>query len=1584
MTTAYGWTVGRHWYSAAGLGLGMIFVVALLRPIHAAPSELQNVPESVLSAGSEHTCGLKPDGSVHCWGANSSGQAQDQAGPFSQVSAGDAHTCGLRLDGSVDCWGSSAWVEDQPGPFTQVSVGYYFACGLKSNGTADCWGYKADGQDQAGPFTQLSSGLNYTCGVGPNGGAKCWGWYPGGISGDQPGPFTQVSTGWWHACGLKTDGSADCWGSNKDSSGNYIGQAEDRAGPFTQVTAGGFHTCGLKPNGSVECWGLNDNGQATAQDGPFLEISAGYRHVCGLKLDASVDCWGNNLYGQAEDQAGPFGPYGGFNTPPVANDVSVTTAVNTPVGIVLSATDADNDPLTYYVGGWPQHGTLQGTPPNLTYTPATDFYGQDSLRYLANDGKANSNEATVNITVKTPSPPSVFNVRRQFGRYFLKGKNHQVLIEVTAHWPQGNHPQSIAIKRPDGNQLALIPGQDIHPGSDGVSVNVIAVNMAGCSLGACPITVVPVGSVSTGQQRTYDFFYIVEMPAALSANNLRVISWTPKGPGWINQQDYGYFSSQMLNIIPELADAEPIMRNALDFADDTHPFRIPSWVPIIGGDYGVDLSTLRVSDSATFTTLDASLQTVTSGHLDYRFGNMAGPISLDLAGQSNYVRDGTFLRFNTNRLDFTGRGHRLGADFTLPGIIRLSVDRPYTGHIWAVYRQNEQHPTSGSIYAMGGGINSAIESSGSVEALVAKAKVTIGGGVGVSRSFDVPTLIDIRKADASVYARVNWRVLFWSKSWGKTWSCSIIYSTDPPTVSCAESRTIYDLIEWHRASRVMADGPYAELTANEPDMLRWTSADSHSTSELKLLDNIYADAEPQMAIDPSSGELMVVFTHDNLATDIATAYDIAYMRRTDAGWSAPVPVAANQQADVKPDVAFANGQAVAVWSTLDLPTADGLDEPEDAFPHMEIAAAVFDPSTSKWSTPYLLTDNMFFDFEPVVAGDGNKAMAVWYADLDNDVAIGPEVSEEHDMSKQLYYAIWDGSSWSAPVVFVRDMDLVGKPSLALHGGKGVLAYAVDTDGSATSISDREIMLVSWNGTKWLPPQQFTDDDLEDRLPAVAYFNNQPWVAWLQVNTQGGDRSQFAIVSTPLDGQSTTVVQPIAVIGQVEELKFADNGGVQPVLLWREFGQMASAVNYAVYDPQHGRWSAPNALTDDDAYNSDYSALINADGHIISTYVKTDLSIEESLVEDPSGNPVLIGIPTDGRSAIYFLDHAIAADLAVYADDITLTNAQPVLGESVDVEATIHNLGDLSHRDIGVRFVEVTGGKIVGNMVIDELPAGQTTTVHSTWKIPALAQMPLRLALEVDPDNLVAERDETNNRAEVAVGLPDLAVTFVQAEETADRQLILRAVVENLGRSSSTSQVAVDFYYNDQLVLNDAAHIGTVSIDVPAPGDSVAVEYLWAAPNIAAGDYQVFVVADSTTVVDDSQRLNNQLYTVFRRSPGAQPDVLAVSVSPTTSRVSTAVGTTAVHRLIVKNEGNVSDRFDLALLASEWTVNAPAQIGPLDPGQSTGVSILVKVPTNALETSEATYLIRSRTDGTKSAPVTLITEVGAKIYLPIVR
>ena len=104
--------------------------------------------------------------------------------------------------------------------------------------------------------------------------------------------------------------------------------------------------------------------------------------------------------GRASSQDGPFS-----NFPPVQ------TAEDTPAATSLTAQDIDSGVLIFEVTKAPQHGVLGGSSSNLTYAPDLDFNGSGTFTYVANDGTADSNSATVSITVElvNDSPLATWN-----------------------------------------------------------------------------------------------------------------------------------------------------------------------------------------------------------------------------------------------------------------------------------------------------------------------------------------------------------------------------------------------------------------------------------------------------------------------------------------------------------------------------------------------------------------------------------------------------------------------------------------------------------------------------------------------------------------------------------------------------------------------------------------------------------------------------------------------------------------------------------------------------------------------------------------------------------------------------------------------------------------------------------------------------------------------------------------------------------------------------------------------------------------------------------------------------------------------
>ena len=90
---------------------------------------------------------------------------------------------------------------------------------------------------------------------------------------------------------------------------------------------------------------------------------------------------------------------------PTASAQTVSTAFQTARGITLAGTDSNTPAraLSYAITAAPARGTLSGTAPNLTYTPAAGARGTDSFTYTASNGVSTSAPATVTVTIGDPT-----------------------------------------------------------------------------------------------------------------------------------------------------------------------------------------------------------------------------------------------------------------------------------------------------------------------------------------------------------------------------------------------------------------------------------------------------------------------------------------------------------------------------------------------------------------------------------------------------------------------------------------------------------------------------------------------------------------------------------------------------------------------------------------------------------------------------------------------------------------------------------------------------------------------------------------------------------------------------------------------------------------------------------------------------------------------------------------------------------------------------------------------------------------------------------------------------------------------------
>ena len=107
------------------------------------------------------------------------------------------------------------------------------------------------------------------------------------------------------------------------------------------------------------------------------------------------------------------------NIAPSAASRNATVAEDSTTALTISASDPDNDALTFSIVTGPANGTLGTITQNgctgsictatVNYTPNADYSGSDTFTFKVNDGTADSNTATVTITVNPVNDAPVAN-----------------------------------------------------------------------------------------------------------------------------------------------------------------------------------------------------------------------------------------------------------------------------------------------------------------------------------------------------------------------------------------------------------------------------------------------------------------------------------------------------------------------------------------------------------------------------------------------------------------------------------------------------------------------------------------------------------------------------------------------------------------------------------------------------------------------------------------------------------------------------------------------------------------------------------------------------------------------------------------------------------------------------------------------------------------------------------------------------------------------------------------------------------------------------------------------------------------------
>ncbi len=221
------------------------------------------------------------------------------------------------------------------------------------------------------------------------------------------------------------------------------------------------------------------------------------------------------------------------------------------------------------------------------------------------------------------------------------------------------------------------------------------------------------------------------------------------------------------------------------------------------------------------------------------------------------------------------------------------------------------------------------------------------------------------------------------------------------------------------------------------------------------------------------------------------------------------------------------------------------------------------------------------------------------------------------------------------------------------------------------------------------------------------------------------------------------------------------------------------------------------------------------------------------------------------------------DPSVSSSDISFHPSGPVLlGTTVAVNATIHNIGYSDASDVLVRLYDVTppSSKIGDDVVISSIPVGGSNHTHVLWN-PYTSGL-RRVCVYVDPFDDIEEADEANNIACQTIYvyvLPDIVAIRVASEPTGPVPVGIGVTLEgNLSNEGSedASNFEVTFFADDNhdRIIQAGEALYTEIVPYLGIEDNISINYSFIP--LIGGSFDVCLMGDPPGTVEESNESNN--------------------------------------------------------------------------------------------------------------------------------
>jgi PKD repeat protein len=336
-----------------------------------------------------------------------------------------------------------------------------------------------------------------------------------------------------------------------------------------------------------------------------------------------------------------------------------------------------------------------------------------------------------------------------------------------------------------------------------------------------------------------------------------------------------------------------------------------------------------------------------------------------------------------------------------------------------------------------------------------------------------------------------------------------------------------------------------------------------------LAGDVYPNSEVALRFE-TLGQGLLLSVQDDLSKAFPQGLEVSYSawNSSTRTWSASRMITNDSLVDLKPLIEFdGRGKAVAVWQTYMKLEGLGMN-PLVNLKNVDLRYAVW--NGTQFSQPQTLTSNDVLDRFAALASDGaGRIMAVWVSDKDG----GPLTVDDGD----LYYALWDGASWSTPKKIAGDAGVASTPALVFHGGRAVLVFVKDSDGNVLTREDHRLYFTTFDGMNWSAIRPVTGGTFREESPSLAVDElGLVNLAWISKEAGKGERERDVVELSKLVDGSWSSPQPVAGGFDIGVVNLLIRRGYIPAVVWTDTAHRSTSTVY--YSTYAGVWSEPKLFT----------------------------------------------------------------------------------------------------------------------------------------------------------------------------------------------------------------------------------------------------------------------------------------------------------------------------------------------------------------------------------------------------------------------